>query len=132
MIEVLANIVKDATYTCGSGSISFSGVIPYITSAIVLIIQIFIPIALVIFGMLDLGKAVIAQKEDDIKKGQATFLKRLLAAVIVFFVVFIVKMVIGFVSNNNTTITSCLDCFINGEVGENSCSPSAGTATGSM
>lgn len=132
MIEVLANIVKDATYSCGSGSITFSGVIPYITSMIVLVIQIFIPIALVIFGMLDLGKAVIAQKEDEIKKGQATFLKRLLAGVIVFFVVFVVKMVIGFVSNDNASITNCLNCFINGDVGAEACEPSAGTAAGSM
>lgn len=130
MLEILANVAKDATYSCGTGNLSFSGIIPYVTSIIVLVIQIAIPVLLVIFGMLDLGKAVIAQKEDDIKKGQGTFLKRLLAAIIVFFVVFVVKMVIGFVSNDDSTISGCLNCFITGDVANDSCKLKAGTAGG--
>ena len=82
--------------------------------------------------MLDLGKAVIAQKEDEIKKGQGTFIKRLLAGVIVFFVVFVVKMVIGFVSNNDATISNCLNCFINGDVGQDACNLKNSSTQGSM
>ena len=131
MLEFLVNVSKDTTYTCG-GNVSFSGIIPYVTAIIVLVIQIAVPVLLVIFGMLDLGKAVIAQKEDDIKKGQGTFLKRLLAAIIVFFVVFVVKMVIGFVSSDDSTITSCLNCFITGNEGEGSCVSSVGATDGGM
>ena len=40
-----------------------------IKHGIIPLIQIGIPIILIILGMLDLGKAVIASKEDEIKKG---------------------------------------------------------------
>lgn len=77
---------------------------------IILIIQVFVPILLIIWGMLDLGKAVMAQKEDEIKKGQNTFIKRLVAAAIVFFVVVIVKLVVSlFAGDNSTSITNCIN-----------------------
>lgn len=109
------NILSDLT--CGTGDITFDSKIPNITSKIVLAIQIVIPILLVIFGMIDLGKAIIAQKEDDIKKGQQTFIKRLITAAIVFLVVFLVKLVVGLVTDNsdNKNISDCLSCFLNGE-----------------
>ena len=92
----------------------FLSVILFIKSVIDLI-QIIVPIILIIFGMLDLAKAIMAQKEDEIKKGQQTFIKRCIAAVIVFFVVMVVQMVVSFVSNDNDDISSCLKCFINGD-----------------
>ena len=80
-------------------------------------IMIAVPILLVIFGMIDLLKGVSAQKEDEIKKGQQTFFKRVIAAVIVFFVIAIVKAVVSAVSGNSE-IMDCANCFINGS---NSC-----------
>lgn len=115
MINLLTKVSQDLSYTCGSGTISFDGMFPRITSVIILIIEVAVPVALIIFGMLDLGKAVIAQKDDDIKKGQSTFLKRLLAAALVFFVIFLVKIVIGLVaSKDNENIVGCIDCFVHG------------------
>ena len=65
--------------------------------------------------MLDLGKAVMAQKEDEIKKSQQLFIKRLISAVLVFLVVFIVQIVIGLVAGDDSSnITNCIDCFLNG------------------
>ncbi|MGE5455831.1 MAG: hypothetical protein ACM3O4_01820 [Ignavibacteriales bacterium] len=72
---------------------------------IITAIQIGVPVLLVIWGMLDLGKAVIAQKEDEIKKGQQVFMKRLLAAAIVFFVIVIVKFIVQLVGGD----TGCLE-----------------------
>lgn len=54
-----------------------------------------IPILLIIFGMLDLGKAVIASKEDEVKKATKAFGKRFLYAVGVFLVVWLVQFVLG-------------------------------------
>ena len=86
-----------------------------ITSTIILVIQIAVPIILVIFGMMDLMKGVMASKEDEIKKGQQTFIKRLIAAAIVFFVVAIVKLVFSFVADDeNGNMLNCANCFING------------------
>ena len=60
MFEILAKVATDAEYTCGSvDNFVFSGMFPYIVSTIVTIIQIVVPILLIVFGMLDLAKAVI-------------------------------------------------------------------------
>lgn len=71
-----------------------------IAKTVVRILQIAIPIALIIWGTIDLGKAVIAGKEDDIKKAQGPFVKRIVAAVIVFIVPWLVNFAMGLVSNN--------------------------------
>jgi len=115
MLNILASIDTNLTYTCGDIGISFSGMLPYVVSVIVLAIKIVVPIVLIIFGMIDLAKAIMAQKEDEIKKGQQTFIKRCIAAVIVFFVVMLVQTIVSFISNDNSDVTSCLKCFINGD-----------------
>ena len=106
-------IKTTAEYSCGNLDFNFSGMIPYVISMVVTIIKIAVPVVLIIFGMIDFLKAVTASKEDEIKKGQQTFIKRLIAAVIVFFVVQIVQLVASFASNNDTNVTGCFDCFIN-------------------
>lgn len=70
------------------------------------LIQILIPIALIVLGSLDLGKAVISTNEDDIKKAQKTFMKRCIAAILVFLVATIVGFIMGFVGN-----TEWRDCW---------------------
>jgi hypothetical protein len=79
-------------------------------------IKVVVPILLVIFGMLDLFKGITAQKEDEIKKGQHTFIKRIISAAIVFFVVSIVQLLISFVATykNEKGLMNCANCFING------------------
>lgn len=113
LINVLATVDKTAEYTCGG--FKFGGLLPYIVSTIVTLIQIGVPIILIIYGMMDLGKAVMAQKEDEIKKGQQTFIKRIIAAVIVFFVIVVVKLVVNIIApEGNNDISNCIDCFVNG------------------
>lgn len=56
-------------------------------------IRIIVPILIIVLGMLDFGKAVLAGKEDNMKKAQSTFIKRLIAGVIVFFVPLLVDLV---------------------------------------
>ena len=110
----------EGLYTCGSLDFEFSGMFPYLVSTIILIIKIVVPILLIIFGMLDLGKAVVAAKEDEIKKGQHTFIKRLITAAIVFVVIQVVQLLIGFISSDKT-VTSCFNCFVNGKIADNGC-----------
>lgn len=62
---------------------------------VVTAIQWGIPIILIILGMIDLGKAVIASKDDEVKKAQKAFGRRVLYAVLVFLVVWIVQLVFG-------------------------------------
>ena len=88
--------------------------IPALTSDIVTILQIAVPIILVIMGSIDLLKGVVAQKEDEIKKGQKILIKRLIVAALIFFIVVIVKFVVSIVADNTNTnnIVECIDCFI--------------------
>lgn len=118
---ILAKVLTSGEYTCGSTNLIFSGTFPYIVSTIVLLIKIAVPILLIIFGMLDLGKAVVASKEDEIKKGQQLFIKRAITAVIVFFVIQIVQIVVRFVSGNDASVANCFNCFINGQSANNAC-----------
>ena len=45
-------------------------IISLVKNGIIPLVQIGIPIILIILGMLDLGKAVVASKEDEIKSAQ--------------------------------------------------------------
>ncbi len=99
------------------GNINVPEQIAGIISTVIFLIKVAVPILLVIFGMLDLGKAVIQQKEDEIKKQQTLFLKRLLAAALVFFVVVIAQFVVGIANggNNDNTFWTCANSLINGD-----------------
>ena len=84
-----------------------------IVGIVVTIIQIAIPILLVILAMVDLGKMVVTSKDDDRKKIQSLMIKRIIAAVAVFFMIGLVRMVIGVMNVSETSETghsvdSCL------------------------
>lgn len=87
-----------ADVPCGE-NLTIPGAIVEIIRVIIFLIQVAVPILLIVYGMWDLGKAVVSQKEDEIKKGQQTFIKRLAAAILVFFVVTITKFVISFIGD---------------------------------
>lgn len=72
-----------------------------IVSFILTLIQWVVPIILILLGTIDLVKAVIAGKEEDIKKNQTTLIKRVIAAVIVFLVPLIVSMLMGVIGNDS-------------------------------
>lgn len=109
MINVLA------TYTCkGLEGASFDGVLPETVSLVITIIKIAIPILLIIFGMLDLGKAVMSNDEKEMKGAQGKFIKRILYAALVFFVVTIVQVIFGILDSNAKDAHSCINCFVNG------------------
>ena len=106
---------QDLIVDNGSSEVVIDGQIPNIISVIVLIIKIAVPVLLVIMGMIDLGKAVVAQKDDEIKKGQQLFVKRLIAGLLVFFSITIVQMLVNFADNDKDgNIMGCAKCFLNG------------------
>lgn len=53
---------------------------------ILMIIKIVVPILLIVWGMFDMSKAVVSDKQDAIKKSAITFGKRAIAGVLIFFV----------------------------------------------
>lgn len=116
--------------TCGSGAVEEDGIVrgirfhenlPKFTNALYDILKIATPVIIIITGMLDVLKAVSAQKEDEMKKAQKKFLNRLLAGAVVFLVFVIVETIVAFVlpSNGSSEETNfhnamnCVKCFLN-------------------
>lgn len=94
---------------CGEGS-ALGQVVGLLKMA-VSYLQILIPVALILWGTIDMGKAVIAGDEKKIKEAQKPFVKRLISAVIIFLIPFILNLVIGLVAsgNNATQWATCWD-----------------------
>lgn len=89
-------------------------VIKFIRNGLIPVIQIGIPILLIVLGMLDLGKAVVAGKEDEIKKNQQLLVKRAISAIAVFFVVTLVTFVFSIFSDSTGTeggLDSFMQCW---------------------
>ena len=55
-----------------------------------------VPAIIIVLGTLDMFKAVIAGKEDEMKKAQRTFVKRVIIGVAVFLVPLLVNVIIWF------------------------------------
>lgn len=113
----------DGNYCTGMDGLGdgIPGPIGTLVHAGVLVIQIVVPILLIIWGMLDFAKGVMAQEEDKIKAGQKKFIQRLIAAVIVFLIVAVVNFVINLIANlegegnNADTAWKCASQLINGK-----------------
>ncbi len=114
------NNVNTKTISCGNNLISdVPNGVKNTVHTVYIVIQVAVPIIIVILGMIDLIKAITSQKEDDIKKAQMLFIKRLIAGALVFFAFVLVKMLISAVANDNekdskaSNIVSCMNCFLN-------------------
>ena len=103
MIETLENVYCNGILGDGRGIPQNIGdLIHYLYLGI----KIVVPILLVIFAMLDLGRAIAAKKEEDIKKYQGSCIKRIITGVLVFLVVVVVEFVLGFVCPSNIPLTA--------------------------
>lgn len=65
------------------------------------LLKIGVPIVLIIMGMIDMLKAVASQKEDEIKKGWNSLIKRTIYGVSVFFVFFLVQLIVSLLPNSS-------------------------------
>lgn len=67
--------------------------------SIMKVVTIIIPIALIVFGTIDLGKAVIASDEKEVKAAQKRLIQRFIYAALVFFVPTLVYFVMNMVAS---------------------------------
>ena len=87
------------------------GVVPLIQAGII--------IALIVLLVMDLGKAVMAGKEDEIKSAQKMAIKRAVYAALVFFVPVLVNVVFRNIlpeareSSATSESSSALGCYFN-------------------
>ena len=75
------------------------------------LVQIVIPIGLIIYGTIDLGKAVIASDEKEIKEAQSKLIKRFIYAALVFLMVTLVTLVMDLVAQGADGTNLWLDCW---------------------
>lgn len=67
------------------------------------IIWIGIPIVLILMGTIDLGKAVMASDDKEIKAAQGRLIKRVIYAVVIFFMVTIVSLVMDLIGKADSS-----------------------------
>ena len=76
------------------------------------LVQIIIPIVLIIYGTIDLGKAVIASDEKEVKAAQSRLIKRFIYAALIFFVVTLVSALMSIIATGGEGDTnSWSDCW---------------------
>lgn len=90
---------------------------PELISFLVNLLKIATPIILIFVSIITLFKAIVSSKDDEIKKAQSSLVKKIIAAVMVFFVISIVQFVIMKVADSTETdnISKCLTCFLNND-----------------
>lgn len=62
------------------------------------IFKIVIPLIIIALGLLDLGKAAVSSKPEEIKKSAMSLVWRLVGGIIIFFIPTIIMLVFGFVT----------------------------------
>ena len=62
---------------------------------VIRIVLIVIPVIIVMLGTFDLGKAVMAGEDKEIKEAQKMFVKRLIYGVVILFIPYLVQAVYG-------------------------------------
>ena len=89
----MSNLIFIGEEVCG-------GLLPLVKVVVQLIkiLMIVIPIALIVMGTIDLGKAVLASEEKEIKTAQSLLIKRLIYAAIIFFVPMLVGVIMNIVA----------------------------------
>ncbi|MDE6284887.1 MAG: hypothetical protein K2M17_04005 [Bacilli bacterium] len=69
-----------------------------------LVFKIVIPIILIIFGMIDLGKAVISSDDKAVTKATKSLMMRAISAVVIFFVPTLVGLIFSLIGTFNSDV----------------------------
>ena len=93
-----------------AGPLQFVGIILWV-------FKVAIPVIILVMGMIDLGKAVTASKDDEIKKAMKQLMIRLISGVLIFFiptiVIFIFQLLVDFdTAAQATDFQTCRDCIL--------------------
>ena len=83
---------------------------------LLMIVKIVVPLLLILFGMIDLSKAVIDSKDDAIKTSTIKFGKRVALGLIIFFVPSIISGLFTILTDYSSFIKEfepCMNCILN-------------------
>ena len=87
----------NSVYMCG-----FSEKLIQWIANIVKWLKYIVPVIVIVLGILDFIKAIASEKDDEMKKAQGRFTKRLIAAALIFIIPFIIEFILvkmGFAAN---------------------------------
>jgi len=84
---------------------------------VITLFKVAIPLIIVAMGMFDFGKAVVAEKEDEIKKQTKRLIYRVVAGIVIFFIPSIVMFIFEQVGDYSTekdaaAFQVCEDCLL--------------------
>lgn len=81
----------------------------YFIKILINAIMVFVPIGLIVYGIIDISRATIGNNDGEQKKNFKIFFKRIIYAVLVFAVIWIVNLFMNLISGltGNVSITSC-------------------------
>lgn len=68
-----------------------------LVGTVVTILKIGVPLIIIVLAVIDLGKAAISSKDDEMSKAFKTLLRRIIAGVVIFFIPTIVNLVFGMI-----------------------------------
>lgn len=102
-------------YKCGDLTRIPKGV-PKFTNLLYRLIKVIVPIILVVMGTSDFLRAVSANDEKSMDETPKRFARRIGAAVLIYFVMTMVQLVIKVIdTDNKSSVLSCAKCFISSE-----------------
>lgn len=126
-------MVSGSYVSCGSSTSplikNIPSIIPRISSSLYNTVMVIVPVIMILMGMLDLIKGILSQKEDEIRKGRSSLVKRLIMGFVTFLVVMIVKLFVSAVAmtTDSNKIVDCIDCFVSNTCNSNEArTPSVG------
>lgn len=101
--------------SCGDAT-DIPELVPVLINVGVTALKTVAPIVLIVMSIIQLVRSITSGKEDEIKKAQTGLIKRVIAAVLVFFVVGIVQFIMLKVADSTEKdgLRKCLSCFLNG------------------
>lgn len=92
--EELKQLKKDYGIKSTEGACSLSSRIIKFIANILKWVKYIAPVLVIVLGILDFIKAISAQSEDEMKKAQGKFVKRLIAAALLFLLPFIIQFIL--------------------------------------
>lgn len=98
--------------SCGNGALEDIPMeLPMFIRNLILVIQLLVPVALIGLGIYDFIRAVVGSDDKIMKEAQNRFIKRIIAGVLIFFTIAIVKAVFLLIPDN-VDILGCVPCFV--------------------
>lgn len=101
--------------SCGDGALKDIPMqLPMLIRNLIFALQLLVPVILVALGVYDFIRAVVANDEKVMKESQGRFMRRIIAGVVIFFIVAFVRLIFGMIPGNINTL-GCVPCFISNE-----------------